>query len=208
MSYGERVLLPIQWGVAARTLVGCEESGDRYLVEPFPGGVTVVVVDGLGHGPRAAEVAKAAIAALVGHGHEPVGLLIQRCHKALLGTRGVVMSVASFNVLNETMTWAGVGNVAGVLLRANPVTGRGRESLLPRGGVVGYQLPSPRPVVIPIRRRDTLIFATDGIRSNFSSDLNLDDSPQQIADGILASHSRGTDDALVLAARYVGQQSP
>jgi negative regulator of sigma-B (phosphoserine phosphatase) len=208
MSQYERTSSPIQWGVAARTMVGCDESGDGYLVESFPGGVTVVVVDGLGHGPRAAAVAQTAVAVLTGHAYEPVGLLLQRCHKGLLGTRGVVMSLASFNALNSTMTWAGVGNVTGVLLRANPVAGRGRESLLPRGGVVGYQLPSPRPVVISVSRGDTLIFATDGIRSSFILDLNPDDSPQQIAEQILASHSRGTDDALVLAARYVGQESP
>jgi hypothetical protein len=33
----------------------------------------------------------------------------------------------------------------------------------------------------------------------------LSDSPQQIADHIFAQHGRGTDDALVLVAHYVGQ---
>jgi hypothetical protein len=31
------------------------------------------------------------------------------------------------------------------------------------------------------------------------------DSPQQIADRILKRHFKGTDDALVLVARYVGR---
>ena len=32
-------------------------------------------------------------------------------------TRGVVLSIALFNAENNTMTWLGVGNVDGLLLR-------------------------------------------------------------------------------------------
>lgn len=194
----------IEWGVAARALGGRAESGDQYLVEPFPGGILVAVVDGLGHGPKAATVGKAAIAALEGHVQEPVALLIAHCHEKLKRTRGVVMSLASFNAPDGTMTWLGVGNVTGFLLYADAKAGRGREALVTRGGVVGYQLPTPRPAVIPVSRGDTLIFATDGLRSSFAEGLTLGDPPQQIAERIFAQHGRGTDDALVLVARYIG----
>jgi negative regulator of sigma-B (phosphoserine phosphatase) len=202
---------PIEWGVAGRSLDGQSESGDQYLVKTFPNGALVTVVDGLGHGPRAATVAKTAIATLEGHAHEPVASLLRRCHKELVGTRGVVMSLASFNTLDGEMTWLGVGNVIGLLLRADARAERARESLLLRGGVVGYRLPSLRPVVISVTRGDTLIFATDGLRSSFVQEfihnevkgLTLSDPPQRIADHIFAEHGRGTDDALVLVAQYV-----
>jgi hypothetical protein len=206
---------PIKWGVAGQSLDGQGESGDQYLVETFPNGALVTVVDGLGHGPKAATVAKAAIATLEGHAHEPVSSLLKRCHKALAGTRGVVMSLASFSTLNEEMTWLGVGNVTGIFLRANAGAERARESLLLRGGVVGYRLPSLRPIVIPVTRGDTLIFATDGLRSSFTQELThsekegltSSDLPQQIAEHIFAEHGRGTDDALVLVAQYVGSST-
>jgi phosphoserine phosphatase RsbX len=209
------VASPIVWGVAGQSLGGQGESGDQYLVETFPNGALVTVVDGLGHGPRAAAVAKTAVAALKGHAHEPVAALLRRCHKELVGTRGVVMSLASFNVLAGAMTWLGVGNVTGLLLRANAGVERARESLLLRGGVVGYRLPSLRPAVVPVTRGDTLIFATDGLRSSFAQGLingeaeglTLSDPPQRIADHIFAEHGRGTDDALVLVAQYV-ESSP
>ncbi len=202
----------IEWGVAGKSLDGKGESGDQYLVETFPNGVLVTVVDGLGHGPKAAAVAKTAVAALKGRAHEPVASLLNRCHKELVGTRGVVMSLASFNALDEAMTWLGVGNVTGLLVRANAGAERVRESLLLRGGVVGYRLPSLRPAVISVARGDTLIFATDGLRSSFAQGLiqgkveglTLSDPPQRIADYIFAEHGRGTDDALVLVAQYVG----
>jgi len=194
----------IEWGVAARAFMAQDESGDRHLVKPFQNGILVVVVDGLGHGPKAAIAAKAAISALENRAREPVTSLLQHCHRALRGTRGAVVSLASFNVLAGTMTWAGVGNVNGLLVRANAKSDRPQETLLPRGGVVGYQLPSLYPETIQVAHGDMLILATDGIRSRFTQDLMLDGPAQQVADYILTHHSRGTDDALVLAARYTG----
>ncbi|MFN2269354.1 MAG: SpoIIE family protein phosphatase [Anaerolineae bacterium] len=194
----------IECGVALRQFSGQDESGDGYLVESHPDGVLIAVVDGLGHGPQAAEVTKVAVAALEGHADKSVDFLFKRCHRELAGTRGVVMSLASFSLCNGTMTWAGVGNVTGLLLRADSQAERTRETLLPRGGVVGYRLPSLYPVVIFVALGDVLIFATDGLRSGFTEDVPLNDAPQQIAEHILEHYGRGTDDALVLVARYVG----
>ena len=205
LAEGDSQFAPsIEWGVAARSFDGGAESGDQYLVEPFPNGVLVAVIDGLGHGPRAATAGETAVAALRGHGHEPVAPLLKRCHEMLRRTRGVVMSVASFNVLNDTMTWVGVGNVKGLLLCAGGGSGATRERLLLRGGVVGYNLPTLRPVSVPVSRGDTLIFATDGLRSVFAEELTLGEAPQGTADCILSQYRRGTDDAMVLVARYVG----
>jgi negative regulator of sigma-B (phosphoserine phosphatase) len=197
----------IEWGIAMQAFSGQADSGDGYLVEAYPDGVLVVVVDGLGHGPKAAVVAKAAVAALRGHAHESVDRLVERCHQGLRGTRGAVMSLAAFSARDAAMTWVGVGNVTGLLLRADREAARPREALLSRGGVVGYHLPSLYPAVQPVYPGDTLIFATDGLRSGFTEGVVLDDSPQQIADHLLDDYGRGTDDALILVARYVGESA-
>ena len=56
-----------------------------------------------------------------------------------------------------------------------------------------------------IMRGDTLILATDGIRSDFlGALLPQGDPPQALADHILARWSKQTDDALVLVVRYLG----
>lgn len=194
----------IHWGAAAKTLPGQAESGDLYVVSPFPNGVLVAVVDGLGHGDEAAAAAKAAIAALERERQKSVISLVRECHASLRGTRGVVMSLASINGQEGTMTWLGVGNVEGRLFRAKANAGPNYESLLLRGGVVGGQLPALRASIIPVAKGDMLIFATDGTRVPFMSEMSLSGSPQEIADHIVAHHSRGTDDALVLVARYEG----
>jgi phosphoserine phosphatase RsbX len=74
------------------------------------------------------------------------------------------------------------------------------------GGVVGYQLPRLRPSEIPVAPGDTLILATDGVEHGFADGLDLLQPPQELADGILAGHGRGSDDALVLVARYLGEE--
>jgi negative regulator of sigma-B (phosphoserine phosphatase) len=102
------------------------------------------------------------------------------------------------------MTWLGVGNVQGVLMRADAKKGNVREALLLRAGVVGSQLPALQATVLPIVRGDTLFFATDGVRSDFSVTLSALENPQRAADRILEQYRSGTDDALVLVSRLTG----
>jgi phosphoserine phosphatase RsbX len=200
--------LPVlDWGVASLALHGETVSGDLHLVQPFQNGVLVAAVDGVGHGAEAAAAAKVAIATLRAHAHESVLPLLMRCHCDLRETRGVVLTLASFKPLDGTITWAGVGNVEGVLLRADARGGPACDYVLLLGGVVGLQLPPLRGFVIPVSPGDTLILATDGIRSGFAEGLPLENAPQQIADQVLSRHAKGTDDALVLVARYLGGSS-
>lgn len=194
----------LEWGVATLTLEGQTESGDRHVVKPFPSGVLVAAADGLGHGEEAAAAAKLAVRLLERYAHEAVIGLLQRCHEHLRETRGVALSLASFRAPDGVMTWLGVGNVEGILLRAAANPKDRRESLVLRGGVVGGQLPPLRASVVPVMPGDTLIFATDGIRGAFGEGLSLGEPAQRLADQILARQATGTDDALVLVARYLG----
>ena len=110
----------IEWAVAEHARQGQTESGDRALAMTIPDGALVAVVDGLGHGSEAADVAKTAVRSLERHASQPVISLLRQCHGALSGTRGAVVSLAAFSARDETMTWLGVGNVEGLLLRGQP----------------------------------------------------------------------------------------
>jgi serine/threonine protein phosphatase PrpC len=175
------------------------------VVKPFHNSVLVAVVDGLGHGAEAAAAAKIAVDQLEGYAHEGIIPLVNRCHIELKRTRGVVMSLASFNGQDNTMTWLSVGDVEGMLLHADAKANPRREAVMQRAGVVGYQLPSLSTMVISVTPGDTLIFATDGVNNKFAEGLMLSASPQKIAEHILTKFNKGTDDALVLVARYYGR---
>src|SRR5262245_48527463 len=162
----------IDWAVADEPMVGQEVSGDLHLVKPFAHGVLLAVVDGVGHGDEATAAAQTAVAILEAHADEPVIALVQRCHRALTKTRGAVMTIASLNELEGAVTWLGVGNVEGCLLRAEPNSNHTAESVLLRSGLVGFQLPALHAGVLPVDRGDLLIFATDGIRAGFAESVN------------------------------------
>jgi serine phosphatase RsbU (regulator of sigma subunit) len=112
------------------------------------------------------------------------------------------MTLASFDLEADTLTWLSIGNVTGLLMRADPSVIPARQHLLLRGGVVGYRLPPLRTFTETLSRGDTLILATDGIRSSFLEDIPMGKPAQQMADHLLLNHSRQTDDALVVVARY------
>jgi len=193
----------IQWGVAHAALAGEPKCGDSHLVKLIPGGALIAVVDGIGHGEEACRAAQAASGILESYAGEDTVTLLRRCHEALRGSRGAVMSVAAFNFRQATMAWLGVGNVEGLLLRSPPAQPV-RETLLLRAGVLGHQLPALQAFATRVYPGDTLIFTTDGIRNGFGLGPGHKNSPQEIADHILAEDSKGTDDSLVLVARYLG----
>lgn len=194
----------VEYGVAKFVLPGQVESGDHHLVRCQDNGVLIAAIDGIGHGEEAAMAAKTAVSILKAGGDEPVLSLVRRCHEGLRATRGVVLSLASIEMEHGMMTWIGVGNVQGLLVRAGSTNGTGQEALLLRGGVIGSQLPALQAAVLPIVKGDTLVFATDGIRGKFAESLSVPESPQRVADKILKQHCRGNDDALVLAVRLTG----
>jgi negative regulator of sigma-B (phosphoserine phosphatase) len=179
-------------------------SGDRALVCGNQNGVLIAAVDGIGHGEEAAIAANSALSILENYINQPIISIVERCHEALRSTRGVVLSIASFDVPNGMMTWLGVGNVQGVLMRGAAKQGYAREMLLLRAGVVGAQLPPLQAAVLPVAQGDTLFFATDGIRTAFAESLSAQENPQRAAKRILEKYRTGTDDALVLAVRLTG----
>jgi len=194
----------VEYGVAKFVLPGQGESGDHHLVCCNRSGILIAAIDGIGHGEEAANASKVAAALLRSSADEPIISLVEQCHERLRATRGVVLSLACIDPEHGMMTWLGVGNVQGVLMRADAKKGKVKESLLLRAGVVGSQLPALQATVLPIVGGDTLFLATDGVRGDFSVTLSARENPQRAADRILNQYRNGNDDALVLVARLTG----
>lgn len=192
----------LDWGVLSMPKPGQVACGDLHLVKTVEGVTLLAVVDGLGHGVEAVMAARSAVEILERHTSDPLITLVHRCHEALTRTRGVVMTLASVHWAEGTMTWMGVGNVEAWLFPARYNVRS--ERVLLRSGVVGYQLPALHTDELRLTPGDLLLFATDGIRSGFTDRLKLADRPSDIVQRALTQDFRGTDDGLVLAARYLG----
>lgn len=192
----------LEFGIAGRAVRGEAQSGDVPVVAMGTEAVLVAAVDGLGHGSEAAHAAATAVRVLEQFNDEPLEALVQRCHSRLAGSRGVALSLASFRAGDRTMSWLGVGNVAGRLLRAGRIDDHADEFIVNFGGIVGDELPALHATTVSVSAGDLLIFATDGIDPEFGDRLEPSGAAQEIADRLLREHRRGSDDALVVVARY------
>jgi phosphoserine phosphatase RsbX len=179
---------------------GEERSGDLAVFCPTAAGGLVGVIDGLGHGPEAADAAETCAGVVRDNADAPAQELLELCHAALLDSRGVVMTIAWFDLDRGALSWTGVGNVDARLVRAGPALHE--EVALVFGGVLGYRLPKIRPATMALGRGDVLVMITDGVDGAISPALAGGGGAQALADRIFAMHGRGTDDALAVAVRY------
>ena len=93
----------------------------------------IFVADGLGHGLPAHEAATAATRVFAaGHELRP-GRLVEDVHAALRPTRGAAVAALSVDLERRTATYAGLGNIGGVVLHP---TGA-RHSMVSHNGTAG-----------------------------------------------------------------------
>ena len=195
----------LDFGVAGAALEGEDRSGDLAVFAPTSSGALVCLIDGLGHGAPAADAAEAAAEVIRHHAEGPPQHLLDRCHEALRETRGVVMTLAWFDVGAGSLEWTGVGNVDARLW--HPSAGGRHDVALVFGGVVGYQVPRVRPSTLALAPGDLLVMVTDGIDPGFAATLDGGGPAQAVAERVFAAHSKGTDDALVVVVRYLPDQT-
>lgn len=196
----------LEWDTATMPMPGEHVLGDRAVVAFAERKMLIAVIDGIGHGAEAAAAARVAENTLRHFAERDVVSAVLECHRMLAHTRGAAMSLASIDGQEHTMTWLGIGNVESRRLHGvEPLPAS--ESLLLHNGIVGHELPRLLiPQTVPLARGDLLIFGTDGIRRDFADDLMPRGSCREIADRILQQHVLGSDDALVLVARYLGRK--
>jgi phosphoserine phosphatase RsbX len=193
----------LERGEAGAPLAGETRSGDLAVFAPYDGGALVATIDGLGHGAPAADASEAAATILSEHPSERPEVLLKRCHSALRTTRGVVATLAWFDLTTGGLTWTGVGNIEGRLVRAARQRGDSDDSPTLFGGVLGWSLPAVRVVRTRLQPGDCVVMATDGVAADFGSSLMPGVPAGEQAKRVLASHARGSDDALVVAVRYL-----
>ena len=184
---------------AGRAYPGETVSGDAWQVDWHAAICRVTVIDGLGHGPAANAAAQTARSALAGWPELSPGPALRACHDALRATRGAAMWIGTIDVAAERLVYAGIGNVDGVLWQAG-----GRVQLVGQRGIVGAAMPTVREYERSLSLDWLLVVYTDGVRSRAGTDamtaqLRLD--PDTLVNDLLEAWGRGTDDALILAAR-------
>ena len=191
-----------EWFAASKPHPHENVCGDGYLVKNTERGVLFCVVDGLGHGKEAYAATERALHTVTDHADDDLAFIMESCNTALKQTRGAVVSLVLFDHLQSQISWVGVGNVEGVLLRPSEK----REWLPLRSGIVGCRMPRLTVTSLPLTAGDLLVMYSDGVHNRAVENLQFYNSAQEIASGIMSDHLRHTDDAIVLVARYHGTQ--
>ena len=152
----------IRFAGLVRPISGEAECGDTFGAIRADDTVTVVLADGLGHGPLAAAASAEAMAAvLAGPAASPAALL-ERAHRRMSGTRGGAVGIVQ--VCGQVARFAGLGNVAAFILSS-----AGRKSMLSVPGIAGYQARTFRQFDYEVPPGAAVILHSDGISSRWDA---------------------------------------
>jgi anti-sigma regulatory factor (Ser/Thr protein kinase) len=188
-----------QWGAVSTVMPGEEVCGDSWQIIERNGELSVMLCDGLGHGPLAAEAAARADRAFVENPFIAPSATIDSCHRALSGTRGAAVAAAIISASAKSMQYAGVGNIAGSLFSSE-----GSRGMVSHSGIVGVQMRKVQQFDFSWPADGLLIMHSDGLqhRWNLANYPGLPSRhPATIAAVLHRDFVRGRDDATVAAVR-------
>lgn len=187
----------IRWGAAMRPKHGQTVSGDTFVVCENGNHLLAAVIDGLGGGSEAARAAEGAAAVLRANPHQPLQSLIRDAHEAIHATRGAVIGVLAFQLDIRSVSYVGIGNI-GVYVHS-------KQAIHPisKNGILGFRFPSLLELTYTYDQDDVFVMYSDGVDGQFTYDhaLSFDTESQLLANTILETYGKHSDDATVLAVR-------
>ena len=199
---------------------GETECGDTWASHTRPMQTLLMLADGLGHGPQAALASQTAARIFVNQlenyfeaqapQRSPTRLL-EAIHAALHSTRGAAIAVAQVDYARREITYAGVGNISGVLIAQDAaldsLANKTRETsltarhLVSHNGTAGHHLYKIQEFVYPFAGDALLILHSDGLLTQWRLDRYAGlarRDPALIAGVLYRDFQRGRDDAGVV----------
>jgi anti-sigma regulatory factor (Ser/Thr protein kinase) len=170
---------------------GAEESGDVS---------TFLMADGLGHGLEAKTAAIEAVRMLRLTPDLSPGALLDRAHMALRSSRGAAVAVARIDRFDNTVTFAGMGNISGHIYSGT----KSSQHMVSVHGTAGFQTPKIKEFRYPWPANGILVMYSDGLSSSASLEGHpglAQRDPALIAGVLYRDFARGNDDATAMVAK-------
>lgn len=189
----------LEYSQFVRSRHGQPVGGDAVVVQTLDEGLFVAIVDVLGHGKEAHELARQITQFLERNASPCVADVMLQLHEHLKGSRGAAAGLGFFNAETGQFAYCGVGNTVARALGAR------EQRLVSRDGVLGQNMRMPREEDLLLTDADTLLLYTDGVRTHFE----LKEYPQLLTDAleivvktVVERFGKPHDDAACIAVRY------
>ncbi|HTM51454.1 MAG TPA: SpoIIE family protein phosphatase [Bryobacteraceae bacterium] len=184
---------------------GEQVCGDAWDARQDGDTVELLVADGLGHGPGAAEASGAAVEIFRRHPGLAPKDMVETIHQGLQKTRGAAIGAARIDLAGGELRFAGVGNTSGVIVGRD---GR-QHSVLSHNGTAGMAvvMRTVQEYAYPFPEGAVAIFHSDGLAThwNLSAYPGLGNChPTLLAAVLYRDFKRGRDDVTVVS---VGRRS-
>lgn len=176
-------------------LRGEQVCGDTWAVAMAGPVASLMMADGLGHGPDAAEASRAAIEVFAANPLAPPTQMLEAAHQRLRSTRGAAVTILQADASASTIRACGAGNVSARIL-----SGDSDRTVVVQNGTAGVQIRRPQEATFPWPTHALLVVHSDGIESRWPRDALLPvlgRDPGLAAAMLIRDHSRGRDDATV-----------
>lgn len=193
--------LHVEWdiGTVCLPIASEEECGDDWACLITPNSLSVMVADGLGHGPDAARASLAAVNILLQSADAQPAAVLHEAHRALAGTRGAAVAVAQIDSLQEQLRFSGIGNIEACI-----IDGDVSRHMMAHNGIVGSNLRKVQEFAFPWKPELMLVMHSDGLgtRWNLANYPGLcARHPALIAAVLYRDFVRRRDDVTVLVLR-------
>lgn len=193
----------LEIGVVCLPKRGEEVSGDAWADQAEHPRHLLLVADGLGHGPAAADASSAAVRVFQDHSRRSPHAIVEAAHADLRNTRGAALAIAEIDVEQQSVRFVGVGNIAGSILSATK-----HHNLVSHNGTVGHEVRKIQEFTYPWYANGLLIMHSDGLSTQWRLDRYPGLSqrhPSLIAGVLYRDFHRERDDVTVLVARERGR---
>lgn len=191
---------PVVSGVSV-PMAGEEVCGDAWAWAGGAGRWSVLVADGLGHGPAAALAAEEAVRVFREHSSASAEDLLGLAHAALRPTRGAALGLAQVRPADGEMIFTGVGNIGGAV-----ITSGASRSLVSQAGIVGHEWRKAQSFTYPWSEGSVVVLYSDGLQTRWTLERYpalASRDPALLAAVLYRDFSRGRDDVTVVAGREV-----
>jgi anti-sigma regulatory factor (Ser/Thr protein kinase) len=152
----------IAFGAVSIPKEGETVCGDSWAIDRDGATTTLMVADGLGHGPDAAEASVEAVRLFRRFHSHQVPALLDYVHGGLRATRGAAVSMARYDPQSGQVVFGGVGNVAGVLSVRTEL-----RRMVSMPGTAGYSVRKIQSFQYPFTG-GLVILASDGLSTTWT----------------------------------------